>query len=77
MTEVIFGVAMTAILALHVWTVYQHKQERKDLLTRIMARDLTEYLAATSSRPPPKSSNPIRGNIARHFEAVEDNVRNS
>ena len=60
MTDYAMAVALIVIIALHVWTVWQHKQERRDLLSRIMARDLTEYQVATSSRPPPKSANPIR-----------------
>ena len=71
MTDYAMAVALIVIIALHVWTVWQHKQERRDLLTRIMARDLTEYQVATNSRPPPKSANPIRENIKRQYEAVK------
>ena len=71
MTDYAMAVALIGIIALHVWTVWQHKQERRDLLTRIMARDLTEYQVATNSRPPPKSANPIRDNIKRQYEAVK------
>ena len=71
MTDYAMAVALIGIIALHVWTVWQHKQERRDLLTRIMARDLTEYQVATSSRPPPKSANPIRENIKRQYEVVK------
>lgn len=67
MTDYAMAVALIGIIALHVWTVWQHKQERRDLLTRIMARDLTEYQVATNSRPPPKSANPIRENIKRQM----------
>jgi len=70
-TDYAMAVALIGIIALHVWTVWQHKQERRDLLTRIMARDLTEYQVATNSRPPPKSANPIRDNIKRQYEAVK------
>lgn len=71
MIDYALTVALIGIVALHVWTVYQHKQERGDLLTRIMAKDLREYQAATNTRPPPKSVNPIRENIKRQYEAVE------
>lgn len=71
MTDYAMAVALIGIIALHVWTVWQHKQERRDLLSRIMARDLTEYQVATSSRPPPKSANPIRENIKRQYEVVK------
>lgn len=71
MTDYAMAVALIGIIALHVWTVWQHKQERRDLLTRIMARDLTEYQVATNSRPPPKSANPIRENIKRQYEVVK------
>lgn len=67
MTEYAMAVALIVIIALHVWTVWQHKQERRDLLTRLMARDLTEYQAAINTRPPPKSVNPIRDNIKRQM----------
>jgi len=70
-TDYAMAVALIGIIALHVWTVWQHKQERRDLLTRIMARDLTEYQVATNSRPPPKSANPIRENIKRQYEVVK------
>jgi len=70
-TDYAMAVALIGIIALHVWTVWQHKQERRDLLSRIMARDLTEYQVATSSRPPPKSANPIRENIKRQYEVVK------
>jgi hypothetical protein len=71
LTEYTLAAALVGIAALHVWTVFQHKQERKDLLTRLMARDLTEYQAAINTRPPPKSVNPIRDNIKRQYEAVK------
>ena len=71
MTEYTLAAALVGIAALHVWTVFQHKQERRDLLTRLMARDLTEYQAAINTRPPPKSVNPIRDNIKRQYEAVK------
>lgn len=71
MTEYTLAAALVGIAALHVWTVFQHKQERKDLLTRLMARDLTEYQAAINTRPPPKSANPIRDNIKRQYEVVK------
>ena len=77
MIETVFTVVLLGSLALHAWTVYQYKQERKDLLTRIMARDLAEYQAVTNMRPLPKSSSPIRNNIARHFEVVEEDARNN
>jgi len=71
LTEYTLAAALVGIAALHVWTVFQHKQERRDLLTRLMARDLTEYQAAINTRPPPKSVNPIRDNIKRQYEAVK------
>lgn len=73
MTEGVLAVALIGIIALHIWTVYQYKQERRDLLTRIMAKDLTEYQVATNTRPPPKSLNPIRENLKRQIEAVREN----
>jgi len=71
MTECIFAAILFVVIAQHTWTIFQYKQERKDLLTRLMARDLTEYQAAINTRPPPKSANPIRDNIKRQYEAVK------
>ena len=71
MTEAALAVALFCVITLYAWTVFQHNAERKDLLTRIMAKDLNEYEAATHSRPPPKSVSPIRDNIKRQYEAVK------
>lgn len=76
MTEAVLAAALLGVVALHLWTVYQHNQERKDLLARIMARDLSEYQAVTSSRPPPKSSNFIVRGMKKHYEAVREDARN-
>ena len=71
MTECIFAAILFVVISQHTWTIFQYRQERKDLLTRLMARDLTEYQAAINTRPPPKSANPIRENIKRQYEVVK------
>jgi hypothetical protein len=72
MTETVIAV-LAALLAIRE---FMHSRERKDLYSRIMARDLAEYQTAVSARPPPKSGNPIRDNISRHFGAVRKDARN-
>lgn len=69
MIEGALAVALICVIALQAWTVFQHSAERKDLLTRIMAKDLDEYEAATHSRPPPKGGNFIKAGMKRHQKA--------
>jgi hypothetical protein len=64
----IFGFIMAATL---VFQAHRHENERKDLLNRIMARDLSEY-QAMKGRPPPKSTNFIK---KKQAEAVNEDVR--
>ncbi|MCK9327679.1 MAG: hypothetical protein M0P69_19445 [Bacteroidales bacterium] len=70
MTEIALAVALIGITTLHVWTVWQHKAERSELLTRIMAKDLREYQDVTNTRPPPKGGNFIKAGLKRYQEAM-------
>lgn len=70
MTEIVLGAALIGVTALHVWTVWQHKNERSELLTRIMAKDLREYQDVTNTRPPPKGGNFIKAGLKRYQEAM-------
>lgn len=57
MTWPLYGI-IAFILMIWAWREWQHDLERKDLYNRLMARDLSEYTAATSGgRPPPRSRN--------------------
>lgn len=63
MTETV----ITILSALLVLQEFLHSRERKDLYSRMMARDLTEYQKATGpARPPPKSKNFVTAGL-RHF----------
>jgi hypothetical protein len=70
LTEIALAVALIGITTLHVWTVWQHKAERSELLTRIMAKDLREYQDVTNTRPPPKVGNFIKAGLKRYQEAM-------
>lgn len=60
MTEVILGVITLVVLVLFAWREDRHHQERRDLYTRLMAKDLTEYQAVTSTVRPTGTRNPIK-----------------
>ena len=65
MTELIIG---GLFLCLFAWREYRHDSERRDLYNRLMARDLPEYTANGSSRPPPKSRNIITAGLKRYSD---------
>lgn len=72
MITAILALALLALAGALLVQEYRHSIERKDLLTRIMARDLTEYNQVTNQRPPPKGGNFIRAGLKRYQEAVKD-----
>jgi hypothetical protein len=49
---------------------YSHNVERKDLLNRIMAKDLQEYRQTVNKSPPPKGGNFIKAGLKKHREAM-------
>jgi len=64
MTEWVIGI-MAGAMTLQE---YLHSRERKDLYSRMMAKDLTEYKDATGpARPPPKSKNFVTAGLRRYF----------
>lgn len=69
MTELVI---IGGLIAFTAWREWICARERKDLLTRLMARDLSEYTAITSSRPPPKSVNFIARGIKKHYDALRE-----
>lgn len=66
--EAIVAVVMGALLVIQQFMWYR---ERKDLYSRIMARDLTDYANATGERMPPKSRNIVAAGIRRYFKQAE------
>lgn len=64
MTELIIG---GLFLCLFAWREYRHDAERRDLYTRIQARDLSEYTHSVGSRPPPRSRNVIAAGLRRYY----------
>lgn len=69
MTELILGVIILAVLVQFAWREYQHDQERRDLYTRLMAKDLADYQAATNTAKPAGARNPIK----KALEKVQKN----
>ena len=59
-----------ALLAFLAWREHRHDLERKDLYTRLMAKDLTDYLAAANTEPLPQSRNFIKKAIDRVNEQL-------
>jgi len=72
MTTIILPVVILVLAAALLLQEYRHSNERKDLLTRIMARDLTEYSQVINQRPPPKGGNFIKAGLKRYQEAMKD-----
>lgn len=69
MTELIVVCSMyAATLGMWAWREYRHDAERRELYNRLMARDLTEYTASSSSRPPPRARSVIAAGVRRHME---------
>ena len=59
-----------ALLAFLAWREHRHDLERKDLYTRLMAKDLTDYLVAVNTEPLPQSRNFIKKAIDRVHEQL-------
>lgn len=56
------------LIFLYAWREYRHELERKDLYSRLMAKDYQEYTAFNhEKRPPPKARNFIRAGVERYF----------
>jgi hypothetical protein len=72
MTTAFLVLALMVLSAALLMQEYRHSNERKDLLTRIMAKDLTEYNQVMNQRPPPKGGNFIRTGLKRYQEAIRD-----
>ena len=72
MIDILLSVVIMALVAAFLVQEYRHSLERKDLLIRIMARDLNEYNQVVNQRPPPKGGNFIRTGLKRYQEAVTD-----
>jgi hypothetical protein len=56
-----------------LWREWQHDRERKDLYSRLMAKDLTDYTISEKQkmRPPPSDSrgaNFVRAGLQKHYE---------
>lgn len=58
------AVLLLISLLCHAAQAVIHARERKDLYSRIMARDLMEY-EATQSKEPPKARNFVRAGLRR------------
>lgn len=68
--EYILSGALLLTFCMWAWREYQHDQERKDLLNRLMAKDFNEYVI--QGKPPPKGGNFIARGLAQHFNAGKE-----
>lgn len=56
------------LLLLYAWREYRHEMERKDLYSRLMAKDYQEYKAFDhEKRPPPVQRNFLRAGVERYY----------
>lgn len=56
------------LIALIIIQQIFHNKERKDLYTRLMAKDLQEYTSMIDNSPPPKPKNPIKKRLDKLYE---------
>ena len=72
MTELIIVGGLVAVIigqfGYICMVTYLHGRERRDLYSRIMARDLSEFTAATGTRPPPKSRNFVLAGLKKSLK---------
>ena len=65
MTDIVLVVLAVLLVVIQE---FFHSRERRDLYSRMMAKDLTEYKDATGTpRPPPKSKNFVAAGLRRYF----------
>jgi hypothetical protein len=64
------GIVIVAILIFWGWREFQHDRERKDLYSRLMAKDLTEYAVSTAPKGnnPKRSRNFIKAGVQRFYK---------
>ncbi len=69
---------IAGLFAFVAWREWRHDQERRDLYSRLMAKDLTEYqsVADNQNRPPPqKARNFLRAGMEKHLKATNQASR--
>jgi len=71
-TVAYMSIALVSVIALHIWTVWQYRVERSELLSRIMAKDLRDFQVSTQKSPPPKGGNYIKAGLRRREVNMED-----
>jgi|GEM_PF-1615304 hypothetical protein len=78
MTElIIIGTLVTVILGqlgFVGWITHQHGKERRELYSRLMARDLTEFSAVTGTRPPPQSRNIVLSGLKKSAKMYQESA---
>ena len=73
MTDTIILILVIAILLFErVWSQKQHHEERRELYSRIMARDLDDYSKTEQTTAPPKGRNFVLAGIDRSIKRMEE-----
>jgi len=70
-SELILFLIIILVLSLFGFREYRHELERRDLYSRLMAENLTDYSLSAGARKPPKGRNAVKAGIKRYYEQQE------